>query len=305
MQHMANYPINTFSLHYRRKYGQVVGKIPLDTGYACPNRRYGGCVYCRSGSFTPSYLDKNDSIAVQLKLGKKYLLRDRFRIFFGYFQQETSTAMPPAQLIHALREVLADTECVGIIISTRPDSLDQDLLEKLAGLARQTGKEFLLEIGLQSFHEKSLQLLNRNHGVADYIDAVTRIKALRGVQVGVHLILGIPGESEEDMFTTLRKVSDLGVDAIKLHHLQVIRDTPLHSMYCQQKIPVFTAESYLKLLVRLLPQLPRNIVIHRLWSASHPDLLVAPRWDLFAGNLSASLKEMMGEAGVYQGKFAE
>jgi len=301
---MDNQPVNTFSLHYRKKYGQVVGKIPLDTGIVCPNRQHGGCLYCRADSFTPSYLDKNDSIAVQLDLGKRFLLRDRFRLFFGYFQQETSTALPSARLIPMLAEVLADKNCVGIIISTRPDSLDQPLLEKLAELAGQTGKEFLLEIGLQSFHEQSLQLLNRNHNVTDFIDSVTRIQALQGLQIGVHLILGIPGESEVDMHTTLRAVSDLGVDAIKLHHLQVIHDTPLHAMHCQQEIPVYTADSYLELLTRLLPAIPEHIVMHRLWSTSHPELLVAPRWDLFAANLSAQLKEMMGEQGVYQGKFA-
>ena len=304
MKHsMENHPVNMFSRHYRGKYGQAVGKIPLDSGLVCPNREYGGCIYCHPGSFTPSYLNKNDSIAVQLEMGKKYLLKDRFRLFFGYFQQETTTAMPADGLIAVLTEVLADKDCVGIIVSARPDNLDRLLLEKLAELARSTGKEFLLEIGLQSFHERSLQLLNRNHSVQDFVDAVTRIQALPGLQIGVHLILGIPGESEQDMHISLRAICDLGVDAIKLHHLQVIRDTPLHAMHRQQKFSVFTADNYLKLLTRLLPEIPGHIVIHRLWSHSHPDLLVAPRWDLFAGNLSVRLREMMEEQGMYQGKF--
>lgn len=301
---MENQPVNTFSRHYRGKYGQAVGKIPLDIGLVCPNREHGGCIYCRSGSFTPSYLDKNDPLAVQLALGKKYLLKDRFRLFFGYFQQETSTALPPAELLPMLAEVLADRDCVGVIISTRPDSLDQLLLEQMAELARSTGKEFLLEIGLQSFHERSLRLLNRNHSVQDFVAAVTRIKALPELLIGVHLILGIPGESEEDMRATLHAVCGLGVDGVKLHHLQVIRDTPLHAMHRRQEVPVFTAEGYLRLLTRLLPEIPRHVVMHRLWSASHPDLLIAPRWDLFAGNLSARLREMMEEQGMYQGKFA-
>lgn len=296
--------VNTFSHHYRAKYGQAVGKIPLDSGLVCPNRANGGCIFCRAGSFTPSYLDKNDSISVQLALGKKFLLKDRFRLFFGYLQQETSTAMPAAGLLPMLEEVLADRDCVGVIVSTRPDHLDQSLLAKLAELARNTGKEFLLEIGLQTFHDRSLLLLNRNHSVKDFVDAATRLQATPGLRIGVHLILGIPGESEKDMRATLRAVCDLGVNAIKLHHLQVIRDTPLHAMHQQQEIPVFTANGYLQLLTRLLPEIPRHIVIHRLWSASHPDLLVAPRWNLVAGNLSARLSEMMEGQGLYQGKFA-
>ncbi len=300
---MTNYPINTFSHHYRRKYGRVVGKIPLDTGISCPNRQLGGCTYCRADSFTPSYLNKNDSITVQLHQGKKHLLRDRFHLYFGYFQQETSTALPHDQLIPMLKGVLADQDCVGVIISTRPDCFDQVMLEQLAYLAQQTGKEFLLEIGLQSIHEKSLQLLNRNHSVADSINAVKRVKKINGLQVGVHLILGIPGESEEDMRTTLREVGNIGVHALKLHHLQIIRDTPLHAQHLEENIPVFTAEGYLELLIRLIPEIPKQIVIHRLWSASHPDILVAPRWDMFAGNLSALLQERMAEKNVCQGKF--
>lgn len=299
---MKNNPVNTFSIHYRRKYGQPVGKIPLDLGVVCPNRENGGCIYCHPESFAPSYLDKNDSIAVQLEKGKKYLLKDRFKLFFGYFQQETSTAMPVAELIPFLTEVLADEDCVGVIISARPDNLDQHLLEELAELARRSGKEFLLEIGLQSIHEQSLQLLNRNHSIQDFIDAVNRLRAFPELQVGVHLILGIPGETEQDMLKSLRQVCDLGVDAVKLHHLQVIRETPLHALHREQEIPVFTADGYLELLARLLPEIPEHIVMHRLWSHSHPDLLAAPRWDLFAGNLSARLREMMAEQGVYQGK---
>lgn len=299
---MTTIPIHTFSNHYRKKYGQPVGKIPLDMGLVCPNRKYGGCIYCRADSFTPSYLNRNDSIAEQLKKGKTHLLRDRFKLYFGYFQQETTTALPANKLVSILQGVLPDENCVGVILSTRPDSLDPILLEELAGLAQQTKKEFLLEIGLQSVHERSLKLLNRNHDVGVFVDAVNRIKAFKELQIGVHLIFGIPGESEKDMCTSLKEVCEIGIDAIKLHHLQVIRDTPLHTMHRQQKIFLFTADKYLELLTRLLPEIPKHIVIHRLWSHSHPDLLIAPRWNLFAGNLSARLQKMMKEKEVYQGK---
>lgn len=295
--------INTFSYHYRKKYGEVVGKIPLDLGIECPNRANGGCIYCHAESFAPSYLNKDNSIAVQVELGKKHLLKGRFQLYFGYFQQETSTAMAASKLIAVLRKVLADEDCVGVIVSARPDFLGQELLEQLSELARETGKEFLLEIGLQSFKEKSLKLLNRNHTIHDFVDAVSRISFVGGLQVGVHLILGIPGESERDMLATVGSVRDLGVDAIKLHHLQVIRNTPLHDMYLRQKFPVFSVDGYLDLLVKLLGEIPEQVVIHRLWSASHPELLVAPRWNMFAGNLSARLRLMMAEQGTFQGKY--
>lgn len=302
---MDRQPVNTFSFHYRRIYGKPVGKIPLDTGMICPNREHGGCIYCRQDSFAPSYLQQKDSIAVQLEKGKRFLLRDRFRLYFGYFQQESPTAMDIADLRPLLEQVLGDYHCVGVIVAARPDNLEQDVLAGLAELAERVGKECILEIGLQSFHDRSLRLLNRHHDVQDFIDTVARIKDLHILKTGVHLILGIPGETEDDMLVTLRQVCDLGVDALKLHHLQVIRDTPLHAMYRRGQIPVFSAAGYLDLLARLLPEIPEHIVIHRLWSHSHPDLLIAPRWDMLAGNLSNLLRETMSRRGVYQGKYAD
>jgi hypothetical protein len=299
---MKHPTVNSFSAHYRRKYCRGVGKIPLHAGPACPNRRHGGCIYCRPGSFAPGYLDRNDPVSRQIARGKTHLLRDRFQLFFGYFQQETATSLAAGELLPMLIPVLADPDCVGIILSARPDCLEKPLLESLAELAARTGREFLLEIGLQSSHERSLRFLNRNHSVQDFIDAVRRVKNFPGLQTGGHLIMGIPGESVEDMRVTLRLAAALGIDALKLHHLQVIRGTPLHAMYRRGDIKVFTAREYLELLTLLLPEISRRVVIHRLWSHSHPGLLAAPRWNMLAGELRVRLDRMMEKRGIWQGK---
>ncbi len=123
---MALPAIRTFSSHYRQKYGHAVGKIPLDLGYPCPNRAKGGCIYCMPLSFAPSYLLKRAPISEQITEGKKHLLKGRFKHYFGYFQQETCTALPVKKLIPVFSEVLADTECVGLILSTRPDYVESD-----------------------------------------------------------------------------------------------------------------------------------------------------------------------------------
>jgi radical SAM protein (TIGR01212 family) len=296
--------IRTFSVHCRENFGQTLGKIPLDLGIPCPNRSKGGCLFCRPASFTPFSLRTSDALTEQIRRGKKYLLRNRFTHYFGYFQQETATAMATTRLLPLLAEVLADPACVGLILSTRPDALADDLLPALAQLIERSGKECLIELGLQSIHPASLRLLNRNHSYEDFVAAARRIKAQKDLKLGVHLILGIPGESTADMLATVQRVSALGVQAIKLHHLQVIRGTALEPLFHRGQVPVFSLSDYLELLLNLLPHIPAEVTLHRLWSTAHPDLLVAPRWQRITGELSKQLLQHMMERGIWQGQQA-
>ncbi|OGR18048.1 MAG: TIGR01212 family radical SAM protein [Desulfobacterales bacterium GWB2_56_26] len=296
--------IRTFSYHYRQKFGRSVGKIPLDVGVSCPNRERGGCIFCRPAGFTPHYLSKSDDLARQVAAGKAGLLQGRFRGYFAYFQQETCTAMPAERLLPLLREVLADPDCVGLILSTRPDCVDEALLLPLAELVTKSARECLFELGLQSVHERSLAFLNRNHGFADFCQAAERIRAAGSFQLGAHLIFGIPGETEEDMLASLAEVCRQGVTHLKLHHLQVIRETPLHDLYELGRVPVFSHGGYLDFLLRALPRIPADITIHRLWATAHPEYLVAPKWQILAGQLSRELLEKMAELGVWQGQLA-
>ena len=297
-------PIRTFSYHYRQKYGHRVGKIPVDMGQPCPNRANGGCIFCRPAGFTPWYLKKSDTVARQVELGKTHLLKDRFKKYFVYFQQETCTALPVEQLLPVFAALMADPDCLGLILSTRPDYLADRLLQPLAGLIRETGKECLFELGLQSVHDRSLKLLNRNHSFNDFQNAARRILAFGCFELGAHLIFGIPGESEDDMLSSVKTVCSLGIGSLKLHHLQVIRDTALHTLYEEGKVPVFSLEGYISLLLRALPLIPAEVTIHRLWATAHPDLMVAPRWDKLATGLSRMLQERMAESGIWQGQRA-
>ncbi len=298
---MDNPLLRTFSFHYRRKYDAPVGKIPLDVNVVCPNRELGGCIYCRPASFTPGCLDHEDTLDTQIKKAKKHLLKGRFAHYFGYFQQETVTAIPAEELLAKGEQVLQDPACLGLILSTRPDYLFPDFLSQLSELVAYFEKECLIEIGVQSIHPGSLQLLNRNHSVEDSFEAIRAVSATPNLDAGAHLIFGIPGESPEDMYETVRSVCTLGVRALKLHHLQVIADTPLHSMYLQGKIAVFSLEEYLDLLLTVIPMIPEDVVLHRLWTTSHPDILVAPKWNILAGELSKQLRAMLVEKGVKQG----
>lgn len=295
--------IRTFSYHYRHKYGCPVGKIPVDMGQPCPNRVQGGCIYCRPASFTPSYLKGTDGLLRQISEGKKHLAKGRFIKYFAYFQQETCTALPARDLLAAFKLLLLDGDCLGLIISTRPDYIDPQLLRPLAELVGNCGKECLFELGLQTVHDKSLKLLNRNHSFDDFQKSARLIREVGCFGLGAHLILGIPGESEEEMLCSIRTVCQLGVNALKLHHLQVICDTSLHRLYEQGKVVCFLLEEYLELLLKILPLIPPEVTVHRLWATSHPDLLIAPKWNVLASQLSSTLRDKMAAKGVMQGKF--
>ncbi len=294
--------IRTFSHHCRSKYGEGVGKVPIDIGLVCPNRDNGGCIYCRAASFTPSCLEKGDSVSIQVEKAKNFLLKGRFKKYFAYFQQETCTAAPVEDLLHLFSELLADNNCVGLILSTRPDAVHKELLDPLAALLKTVGKDCLFELGVQTCHDSSLTLLNRNHTYADFIGAVLLIQNYGCYDVGAHLIFGIPGESEEDMLTSVKEICSLEINALKFHHLQVIKDTPLHKMYQDDLVETFSLQSYLRLLLRVLPLVPQDVTIHRLWATSHPDLLVAPKWNVLASHLSEQLRGLMEEQGLYQGQ---
>ena len=297
--------IRTFSVHCRQRYGRTIGKIPLDLGIPCPNRARGGCLFCRPASFTPFSLRAADRLDEQIRRGKALLLKGRFQSFLGYVQQETPTAMATDLLIPLLARVLDDPDCLGLILSTRPDAIAPDLPGALARLVGERGATCLVELGLQSIHEDSLRLLNRNHGLVDFLDAVERLHEAGNLEVGAHLILGLPGETMADMLATVTTVAALPIQAIKLHHLQVIAGTPLERLYREGRVPVFTWEQYLDLLLVLLPHIPERITLHRLWAAAHPDVLVAPRWHWLSGDLSAELLRRMIERDLWQGQQAD
>lgn len=298
--------LNLFSHYYKAKYGNAIGKIALSAGVECPNRQTGGCIYCSPASFTPFYLEKGDTVQEQLIQGKKYLNTRKFERYLGYFQQETTTAAPEDELIENCIMVLSDPDCIGLIISTRPDFIESSLLRGLheavfaQGVA---GKEIIFELGLQTAHDRTLQFLKRNHSFADFVGAAEKIKQFPLYQLGVHLIVGLPEESLDDMCETVKRVVGAGVDAIKFHHLQVIRNTKLLAIYETQPFKVYSAKEYLKILAELITYVPKSVVLHRLWSSSDRDLLVAPDWGgLGAHQLNGILLGAMEAMDFWQGK---
>jgi radical SAM protein (TIGR01212 family) len=298
--------INTFSQYYKKKYGQQVGKIALDAGVVCPNRSRGGCIYCAPENFTPYYLEKGDTVAMQLQKGRTFLAHRGFKKYFAYFQQETTTALVASELLPQLAIPFSDPDCIGLIISTRPDYVQDELLTGLSGFRERYDREVLIEVGLQSARDVTLRFLNRNHTFADFEDVIGRLRSCQGIELGVHLILGLPGEGFPEMLATINAVRRLDIDYLKFHHLQVIRGTRLAEIFMAEPFTVYDQHRYLTLLAELLGHVPSRVVIHRLWSTADPRLLIAPQWGAPApARLHNDLLAIMKEKSLCQGSYLE
>ena len=291
------------SSFFREKFGHPVYKIPLDAGFSCPNRDgtigSGGCTYCYNPSFAPfSGLGQKMPIAGQLATGKKKSIKARY---IAYFQSYTNTYAPAAELKKIYDQALADEDVVGLSIATRPDCISDDVLAILEDYARRI--HLWVEYGLQSAHDRTLKRINRGHNAAAFADAVEKTRG-RGIYICAHIILGLPGETEEMVFETINFLNRCRVDGVKFHHLQVIRHTPLAGEYEQGKVAVFNkAEEYIPLLCSCLERLSPEIVVQRLaGQVTEKDLLIAPRWTESPGQIAAMTEKELKKRGTCQGQ---
>jgi len=284
-------------------FGEPVRKITLDAGLGCPNRDgtlgYGGCLYCNPRGSGTGARSGEVSIAEQVDRGIAFLSkRYGCRKFIGYFQSFTNTYGDPELLGKLYAQALKRPEVVGLAVGTRPDCVPDEVLDLLAGLARD-GLVWV-EYGLQSIHPRTLKLMNRGHGPEAFFDAVARTR-LREIGVVAHLILGLPGECIEDMVETAEAVAQAGAQGVKLHPLYVIRGTALEHMYQQGHYRPLTMQDAADAILSVMRALPAEMVIHRMTSDPHPEELVAPVWMLDRKEVRRYLEEMMGKTDFRQG----
>lgn len=273
---------NTFSDELKRVFGCKVQRISVDAGFTCPNRDgtldREGCIFC-GGSGSGAYSIRPDlSVAAQVEDGKE-IMRRKYRAerFIAYFQAYSNTYASVERLRALFGEALSVPGVVGIIAATRPDCLPDDVLDYLARLGEQT--YLWLELGLQSIHDKSLAFINRRHDYACFVDALQRAGA-RKIRVCAHVILGLPGESREEMLAMAGALNLLGVDGVKLHLLHVMKGTRLAEMYGQGEVALLDRDGYAGLVCDFLELLDPAILIHRLTGDGGRDNLVAPLWSL-------------------------
>lgn len=280
--------------------GIKVQKISVNAGFSCPNRDgtigRGGCIYCDNSSFTPGYCFSNESISSQLNAGKAFFARKYPKMkYLAYFQSFSNTfGRPVEELEQMYREAMNVEDVVGVIIGTRPDTLPQETVGMLGRLNKEM--PVIVEIGAETSHDATLELINRGHSWRDVEDAVKRLHEA-GISSGLHLIAGLPGETSEMTLETVRKAVVLPIDSIKLHHLQILRNTRLAQLWESGKLSVeqFTVEKYIDLCIKIINLVPRNITIERFLASSPPDKVLSPHWGLknyeFTNLLKNKLKD--------------
>lgn len=262
-----------------------VQKISVNAGFSCPNRDgtigRGGCIYCDNTSFTPSYCFTTHDVASQLEAGKSFFGKKYPEMkYLAYFQSYTNTSGGDVSRLETLyREALGVDDVVGLIIGTRPDCVPENVVDLISGI-NQLSPVFV-ELGAESSHDSTLGLINRGHSWEQTADAAVRLSS-RGLHVGLHLIFGLPGETEEMMLQTVERAVSLPVESLKFHHLQVLAGTELESGWRNGKFNIhpFSAEEYIDLCVKIIKLVPRTIAIERFLASSPPSKVVAPKWGL-------------------------
>lgn len=275
-------PFRTFSDFLAEHFTAKMQKITVNGGFPCPNRNgtigTGGCIYCNNRSFSPAYCLENSSVAQQIETGKQFFARKYpYMRFLAYFQSFTGTNAPVPVLMQHYRQALSADKVDGLIIGTRPDCVPQPLLEQLASL----GKFVMMEYGAESSHNDTLTRINRCHTWQQTVDAVTRSHSL-GLPVGLHFIMGLPGESTERMLQTVDRINSLPVSVVKFHQLQIIRDTELALRFNNGTADVtpWQIDDYITLCKEIVNRLRPDIAIERFVSQAPDSLLIAPRWGL-------------------------
>ncbi len=292
-----------FSRYLREIFGCRVQKIPLDAGFTCPNRDgrvgLGGCIYCGPrGSGTGAYengVPLGEQIRAGIESGKRRFGKCKF---IAYFQAFTNTYAPPERLKSLYDEALRHQEVVGLSIGTRPDCAPDEVLELLEEYARRC--HFWVEYGLQSAHDYTLELINRGHDIAQFVNAVERTKG-RGINICAHIVLGLPGETKEEMMATADLVASLELEGIKIHSLYVLRGTKLAEIYQRGEFRLLELEEYVSLVCDFLERLPPDMVIQRLTGEAPRDLLVAPRWSREKMAVLGKIDTELEQRGSYQG----
>lgn len=265
--------------------GIKVQKISVNAGFSCPNRDgtigTGGCIYCDNTSFIPGYCFTSGAIQAQLEDGKRFFGKKYENMkFLAYFQSFSNTFGKSAdELRRMYEEALAVPDVIGIIIGTRPDTLPNDVLEMLGEL--NSKRRVIVELGAETSHNDTLKLINRGHTWEQVIDSVHRLAHV-GISVGLHLIMGLPGETEEMALQTISHAVELPIDSVKIHQLQVLKGTILANKLERKEISVkhFSLEEYIQLCVKIVKIIPSHIAIERFVAVAPPSKLISPKWGI-------------------------
>ncbi|OEF99890.1 TIGR01212 family radical SAM protein [Vulcanibacillus modesticaldus] len=301
----GNKRYHTLNHYYRELFGEKVFKVSLDAGLTCPNRdgtvAIGGCIFCSSRGSGDFAGDRRLELKQQFRE-----VRDKMHQkwpnakYIGYFQAFSNTYAPAKELKEMYESILEEEGVVGLSIATRPDCLPDDVLDVLEQINKKT--TLWVELGLQTIHEHTQVLINRAHDYQIFLEGVRKLRE-RNINVVVHIIVNLPGESLEEMMETAKAVAKLPIQGIKIHMLHLLKKTPLMKLYQDGKLTFMDKDTYIKLVVDILEILPPEMVIHRLTGDGPPDLLVEPRWTLKKWEVLNGIDWELERRNSWQGKY--
>lgn len=266
----------------KEQLGVKVQKISINAGFTCPNRDgrvgWGGCTFCNNQTFNPEYCQGSKSVTQQLEEGKDFFRHKYPQMkYLAYFQAYTSTYDSVEHCIALYEEALSVPDVVGLVIGTRPDCMPEALLDYLTELNQRTF--LIVEYGVESANDDTLRRVNRGHTWAQSVEAISKT-AERGIRVGAHVILGLPGEDRDELMRQADLIAKLPLTTLKLHQLQIIRGTAMALEFEIESWPMPTVEEYIDLVLEYISHLPSNLILERFVSSSPAHLLVAPKWGL-------------------------
>lgn len=263
----------TLNYYYRKKYNSKVFKVSLNAGFGCPNKKNGsGCIYCLNGSGE----NRNIPLTEQFNIVKETMERKwKDSKYIGYFQADTNTYAPLNKLKECYESILNIPGVIGLNIATRPDSITPDVYDYLEELSKRTN--LVVEIGLQTIHEKTAKLINRGHSLECFNECIHELRK-RNIDVVVHVINGLPYETKDEMIETIKYVSSLDIQGIKIHMLFILKGTPLEKMYNLTHFHVLTKEEYIDIVCDELEYLREDIVVNRITGDPIKELTIEPKW---------------------------
>ena len=302
--HAAGLRYFSYNFFLRQRFGFRVQKVSVDAGFTCPNVdgtvAIGGCTFCDNRSFSPSRRLPRQDIRGQIDEGIRRLkLRYKCDHFTAYFQPATNTYGPVDKLRAVFEAALSHPKVVALAIGTRPDCVPEDVLDLLTELASRT---FLsVEYGMQTIHDRSLDWMNRGHHHDAFVDAVERSRG-RGFEICAHLILGLPGETRDDILATAREVTRLQVDSVKFHNLYAVKNTPLADQVLRGEVSLMSREDYIRTLVDVLEILPPTMLVERISGDAPLDYFVGPSWCLDKPGTLHALRDEFQRRDTWQGQ---
>ncbi len=293
----------TLDYFYKHKFNSKVFKVSLDGGFTCPNKDgtkgIGGCIYCSKSGSAEYAGDKKDDIVTQFNKIKEMMLRKWPNAkYIGYFQANSNTYASVSKLKELYEPILLQDNVVGLSIATRADAISEECLDYLSDLNTRT--YLTIELGLQTIHESTSKLINRCHTLDEFESMVLKLRE-KGINVVVHIINGLPYETHDMMIDTVKYLSDLDIQGIKIHALSILKDTTLEKMFNETHFKVMTREEYIQTVCDQLEYLRENIVVHRITGDPKIDDLIKPNWLIKKVTIINDIDKEMKKRNSYQG----